>query len=296
MVTCEQLQLDIMLAEAYGKLGILQESKLDEYIKAAKAYLEHDRERYIELADNGTPDYLVTVKHGRICKLIPLAQRTETKKEAGHVRENRTVLSLMLEEGGFCYIYENAYAKLYKNRERNEYSFPRCSHADIKSIEKGLVAKPAQEIRPLTTALEWESYCMAFAAYIKLCKKQHINTIPHKTERAMYAALHVQEEELLIGNEKWKGRPVPLARTRADREIPRRDHNYSASQTLLLLIADKYPLFVLRTLHRYSYFQKVIVDDVPGGVRYEPTQEKQQVENQVIVWEEIPEDMYPLYY
>ena len=284
-----------MLTEAYHQLGINNVRELDARTNEALEYLRTDREHYIEVADADTPEYYITTKHGVICDLIPLAREIIRDQQKDHIREQITIFSLMLSDSGNHYVYSYSYAKLYPDPLQNRYSYPVYRHAELKDIRKSLQICPPQEIRPVATALEWEAYGMMFTVFAHLDRSNNINNIPHKTERAMLAALHTLPQELMINGSSYSGKLVPLAWEESMWEEMREDHRYSYKKELCLLVTPEKPYYILKTRNTYSYFRKEIYDDVPGGCAYQPTEEKQETTYGFVTLSDIPQNLHPLY-
>lgn len=285
-----------MLTEAYHELGVKDVRELQRRTREALAYLEADREHYIEVVDKDTPEYDITVKFGVVCKLIPLAREITRHKQKNHIRETTAILSLMLSDRGNHYVRSESCAKLYSDPLQNGYSYPIYRYVELKDAEKGLQICSPQEIRPAATELEWEAYTMMFAAFSHLNQNDNINYIPHKTERAMQAYTYTRAQLLEIAGRGYLGKVVPLAYASSMWEEMREDHRYSYRKELCLLITAEKPYYVLKTIHKYSYFRKEIYEDVPGGCAYKSTGEKQETTYAFVTLSDLPQEMYPLYY
>ena len=279
------IPIEKMLTRAYTILGVRDKEQLQEYVRLALDHLKRDREYYIELTREALPEDRIDVQHGRICKLIPLAQRKETNRYLEYTRETQVILALMVAEGEQDYVYIHHAAELYKNAEENQYNTPAYSYADLQKLADGLVVATPQEIRPVTTAFEWDCYCMAFAAFSKLCKNQVLNTIPHKTERAMTMFPYIKQESICLDNKTVTGKLLPLARSGAICETMQMDPCYSEYRELHLLAMEEKIGYVIRTTRIYKFVDEDTEED-----------QKRQVRYRYITWEEIPEDLHPLYY
>lgn len=150
-------------------------------------------------------------------------------------------------------------------------------------------------IRPIATDMNREILGMMFMAFARIRKNQILNDIPRKTELAMLAMSHTPTEEMQINGENITGKLVVLAHQNSLWEEMREDHRYSYSHSLCLLITVDQVRYVIKTCHNYSYFRKVIYDDVPGGCSYEPIDDKVEITYKYVCLEEIPQDMYPAY-
>lgn len=285
-----------MLTEAYHQLGVNNDQELDARINEALEYLRKDREHYIEVVDEDVPEYYITTKYGVICKIIPLAREIIRDQEKDHIREHTAIFMLMLSDTGNHYVYSYSYARLYADPSQNSYSYPIYRYTDLKDIRKRLEIYSPQEIRPTATVLEWEAYAMMFAAFAHLNRSDNINSIPHKTERAMQTYTYTQAQRLTITGKSYLGRLVPLAQEQSMWEQMREDHLYSYQKELCLLITSEKPYYILKTHHIYSYFRKEIHDDTPGGCSYEPTEEKQETTYSFVKLSDLSQEMYPLYY
>ena len=296
MKTQSKREIVTMLKDAYNRLGISDARELETKIKEALAYLRKDREHYIEVTDENTPEYYITTKNGVICKTVPLAQEIIRDQEKDHVREHKAVFMLMLTDDGNSYVCRYSYARLYPDRSRNSYSNPVYCYADLKSIRKQLVVCSPQKIRPITTQMEWEAYQMMFAVFARLNQSGIINTIPHKTERAMLAYEHALQQQITIAGKVYSGKLVPLASEQSMWNEMRKDHQYSYRKELCLLITGDKSYYVLKTRHIYSFFRKKLYDNTPGACAYEPTEEKQETTYAFVALSDISQKMYPLYY
>lgn len=295
MNSSTKLRIRSMLSDAYPCLGITGTKEIETRIQEAMEYLARDREHFIEAADADVPEYCITIHNGVICKLIPLAREIIRDQEKDHVREHTAVLSLMVAEEDIRYVYGYSYARLYPDRERNGYSFPVYRYADLADIRKELQVLSPEQIRPAATKQDWEIFGMMFAAFDRFVWDQHINTVPHKTERAMMTVQYALPEKLQADGSEVTGKVIPLAEGDTVEQL-REDHRYSYTDALCLLIDQNAPRYLMKTRHVYRYFRKVIYDDVPGGCSYEPTEEKQEITYRFVTLEDIRQDMYSLYY
>ena len=296
MTSQPKSKIAAMLTEAYHRLGVNNVHELRTRIRQALAYLDTDREHYIEVVNADTPEYYITTKHGVICNLIPLAQEIIQDQEQDHVRVHTAIFALMISDAGNRYVYSYSYAKLYSDSSQNAYSYPVYRYAELEDIRKSLRTSSPQEIRPVATALDWEAYGMMFTAFAHLDRSDDINNIPHKTERAMQAYQYAPQQELTVAGKRYLGKLVALAYEEPMPDQLREDHRYSHRNELCLLITAEKPYYILKTRHTYSYFRKIIYDDVPGGCSYEPTGEKQETTYSFVTLFDLSQDMHPLYY
>lgn len=291
-----KLKLDIsaMLMESYYWLGLKDVRKMDLRVREALDYFARDRERYIEVAEPDTPESGVTIRNGLICKLIPIARRTVRKREADCTRKETRVLSLLVAEGVLRYVYTSFFELRYEAPEQNSYSYPAHRFVELEDIQPKPRLLPPQKIRPVSTPREWQIFTAMFAAFDRLCRKEPIHYIPHKTERAMFAAGYFKPETVNVEGTAVTGKVIPLAEGEPLEQL-QPDCRYSRRDRLCLLIKEENPWYLIRTDHRYDYFRKVILDDTPGGCIYEPTGEKREITYQFTTLEDIRKDMRPLY-
>ncbi len=284
--------IEKMLSDAYAALGVEDKKQQERYIKEAQDYLLKDREHYIEPANEDVPEYRITVNYGKICKLVTLAQRIERDSYAEYVRESKVVLSLMIGENARAYVYAYTYADLYDDPEKNQYGNPVYRYANLQELIKDLKVASAQDIRPVVTPFEWDCYCVIFTAFMKLCRSLVENAIPHKTELAMILLEHAKSETICLDGENINCKLLPLAHSVSGAETMHADHRYSFQEKLCLLIMGEQIGYALCVTHTYQYFTKI------GGKNgyFRDTEQKQQTEYKCITWDEIPEDMQPLYY
>ena len=284
-----------MLHAAYTRLGVSEPDSIPGKVTEALNYLIADREHYIEVADSDTPEYCITTKNGVICKLVPLAQHIIRDEMEDYTREHSAIFSLMVTEHGARFVYDYCYATLHDDPMENTYSYSVYRYAQLKDITDSLQVASPQQIRPITTAQEWEAYGMMFTAFAQLDKTESINNIPRRTERAMLWVTHAMPKEVTISGKTYTGKLVPLGYEKAMWDTLREDHRYSYRKELCLLITQNELRYVLKTIHRYAYFKKIILDDEPGAVSYEDTHEKQETTYEFIALPELSNDMYPLY-
>lgn len=281
-----------MLIDAYTALGVQDKERMEQYVRLAQYYLSHDREHYIELAEGDIPEYLITVNHGKICKLVPLAQRLVKDRYKEHAREKKAVLALMVGKNELGYVYIHTSVSLHDDPDENNFITPLYRYADLQNLIEDLQVASPQSIRPISTAFEWDCYCVAFAAFMKLCKERTENVIPHKTERAMLLHKYLKKEKICLEKETIECKLLPLAHSGCSKETMHADHRHKEFKELCLLTTQKEIVYALRITHVYQYFTKVGGED---GY-FEDTTQKQEIEYKLISWDEIPEDMYPLYY
>ena len=285
-------QIKTMLIEAYYQLGIQSVWEIDRWLRQAMDYLRKDRERYIEAAEPNVSPYKITTRRGVICRLIPLAYSAKEDLRKKEV----TVLSLMVTESDVRYVLSHYHGTPQEDSPEVIYSFPTCYYAQDADIGPDLRPVPPQEITPVATPLERELFGMAFMAMANYCKHLSINYIPHKTERAIFALDYTPTTELTLDGKTVAGRLLPLARQNALYDELREDHRYSCQKELCLLVEETSCRYILKTVHIYNYFQKIIVDDTPGGCIYQDTETKQEITWQQVTAETFPEDLHALYF
>lgn len=290
------VSLTVPLADAYYALGIPKVKDIDLRVREAQAYLKNDREHYIEAAEPEVPEYRISISHGVICKLIPLAQKITTEQQEDHILQNVTVLSLMVTETETRYVLSNTRNRLFDDPAECGYSYPIYRYCPLENIPKDLQVLPPQEIRPAATPMDWEIFGMIFTAMAHFSGDLAINYIPHKTERAMLTVQHAPMQEITLNGQTVSCKLIPLAGDCSLWEEMREDHRYSYTKELCLMLSDGAPQYVLRIHHAYYYFRKVISDDVPGGCSYEPTGEKQEITYHTVTLQDIRDDLNPMYY
>lgn len=285
-------QIDILLAEAYTALGIQNEKQQAKLVRQAQDYLRCDREHYIELTRENLPSYRINESHGKICKLVPLAQCVIREQKGEYTDETTVVLALMVERNRQDFVYIHSYVCQAENPEETSYTLPSYYYADLQNLIKNLRVMPPQDIRPVATAFEWECYCNVFMAFMKLCRDQVENTIPHKTERAMASFRYAETEEVTLDEGVIQAKLLPLASSYQSTPVMKEDHRYSTRKELCLLTQGEEIEYVLRITHIYQYFKNV------GGEDWDflDDHQKQKLEYRIITWDEIPEDVHPLYY
>lgn len=289
MQNTTSVPIEKMLSNAYIMLGVGDKKQLEQYVKEAQDYLQQDREHYIELSDEEAP---ATLEHGKICKLVPLAQRVEKTRYLEYTQESRLIFALMVAEDEQDYVYIQSSADLYKNPKENCYTYPHYIYADLQNPVEGLQVTSPKNIQSITTEFEWDCYCIVFAAYMKLCKQCEKNVIPHKTERAMLLYKNAKKETVHLGKKIVSGKLLPLAISDSFQHALHTDHRRSSRTELCLLTEGKEINYVLRTTHNDQYFEKVGGEDE----YYKDTTQKQEIEYQIITWDEIPGDLSALYY
>ena len=288
--------LEQMLADAYHKLGITAEGTCRAMVTAAVGYLKRDREYYIEVAEQDVPEYMITVQHGVTCRLIPLAWKKTTEERKDHLLEVTKVLSLMVAGEDLRYVCGLTRMKFFEDPADNTYGYPIYRYVELADLEEGLQVLPPQEIRPAATARDLEVYHKILNAFTKFGGYLEPVMIPHKLERAMLAVQYAPCDAVEIDSQILRGKLVPLARDQSFLEESRRDHKYSYTRDLVLLISGNELHYLLKTTHIYNYFRKVVVDRVPGGCIYEPTVEKQKITYAFADLEQIQGRMHLLYH
>lgn len=285
-----------MLTDAYHHLGINNVRELERRTGEALEYMAADREHYIEVAHQDIPEYRITTKNGVICKLIPLSCQRNRKQEKDHMREEVTVFSLMHTQEENRYVSCRVYNKWYNNPAENKFSYPVYRYIQLEDIGKTLPVLPPQQIRPAATKTEWETYGMMFEAFAKLSQNPDINTIPHKTERAMLTAAYANPKELVVDGKPYRGKVIPLAREEYMDEQLMEDHKYSSMKELCLLITETKSYYIMKTYHIYSYFSKDKIDGAPGGADCISTREKQEITYHFTALSDIQQNLYPFFY
>lgn len=297
MVTEAKNTIEFMLRQAYCRLGVQKADEQDVRIQAAMEYLSCDREHYIELVEQDTPEHYIDERNGVVCKLIPLAQLITEKREEDHLCRRVRVLSVMVAPEEVRCVYADSYDRLYENPADNTYTYPVYNYAELEGISDDLQICDPQTIRPVATERQREIYGSIFAVFERLCRKySQANTAFHKTERAMLAAERSLPAEFAVGGDSVSGKGILLATENAPYEELREDHNYKCYRSLHLLITETKLQYLMQTQHQYHYFRKEILGDEPGACIYEPTEEKCEITGEFVTLEEIPQDMCPLYY
>lgn len=292
----QKAETTAMLAEAYRKLGIRSVSEIDARIKTALDYLSQDREHYIEVVDADTPDYLITTRNGVICKLIPLAREVITDKEEDHTRQCISVFSLMIAEHSMRYVYSWSYAKIYPDPTRNTCTHPIYHFAKLADIHKDLRVSAPCEIRPIATPRDWDIYRKMFAVFAHLNRSQPLNSIPHKTERAVLASTLAIPESITVDGKAMHGKLIPLAREESMFGQIRKDHQYSYIKELHLFVTETDLHYLIKTRHIYDYFRVIKNGDDPGNDAYVSTKQEQETTYAIVTLADIPKNMHPLYY
>ncbi len=284
-----------MLFDAYVQLGIRRVTDIDAQVRVAMDYLAADREHYIEVGEPSRPEYMISTLQGVICRMVPLAKKLVRKQGKDCLKESATVLSLMVTENTVRYVTAFFQATLYPDASKNTYRHPVYRYIRQEDILPDMEVLPPQQIRPVATPRLRDIFGMIFTAIARFSQNFSLNSIPHKTERAMLAMEHLRQEEVSIGSQKVLGKLVPLARENSLLDEMHEDHQDSYCKELYLLITEASNRYVLKTHHLSQYFNKVIYDDVPGGCAYEPTEEKQQITYEYVSLEDVPETLHPLY-
>ena len=294
MNTATKVTIRTMLADAYSHLGIRSVRQIEEHIQQALNYLSRDRERYIEAVEPDFPEHQITERFGVICKLIPVAQEITRNREESRIWERTAVLFLMVTESSVRYVHTDSYAWLYENPKQNTYSFPVYRYTELEDIRKTLRPSPPDEIQPAATGREWEIYAMIFTAYDKFCTDRPVNSIPQRTERTMLALAHIKPETLAVDGRNVTGRLIPLAEG-FPREEQRKDHRYSRTDELCLLVTEKTQRYLLKSRHTCRYFRRDIFADVPEGCGYEPTDKRTEITYSFTRLEDVRQIMFPHY-
>lgn len=285
-------KIQTMLTAAYRHLGL---EDPQQQVREAVDYLSRDREHYIEVAEREVPEYSITENHGLLCRMVPLTREITRKQEKDHIRERCTVFSLMVAGEEVRYVSAYTCAELYANRENNTYRYPYYRYEDLADIPRHLPPLPPQEIRPVATELERESYALVRRAFDWFCRDRSSHAALHKTERAMLAAGRAWEKEITVEGLPVTGKLVLLASGDLH-EQQRRDHVYGRMDELYLLITREEARYLLKSRHFYRYFRMRIFDDVPGGWFCQPSAEKQELTYTPVTPEEITQRMYAHYY
>lgn len=288
--------IDAMLAEAYYRLGIHSVKDIDSRIRKARAYLTAVRERYIEVAESDVAEYMITTNHGVICRQIPLAYACTAKKTGSRLGREVCVFSLIVSNTKARYMCAHYRSQLRDDPMDIVYNFPVNYFARLEDITPAMRVTDPQKILPETTDAQWNAYCMVFNAMEKYCRHLPINSIPHKTEQAMFSLDSIEPEDLTVAGENLSGKLLPLAQQESLWEELREDHKYSTRKDLYLLVQEEHCQYILKTHHIYQYFHKVILDDTPGGCIYEPTENKQETVYTFTTLDALPPQMYALYY
>ena len=284
-----------MLTAAYHHFGIKNVPELESRTREAWDYLSKDRERYIEVADEDTPEYLITTKCGVICKLLPLARRVIQDQEKGHVKKYTAIFYLMLSDEGNRYVCGYSYVKQFGNAMVDSVGYPVYRYLELKDMPEGFQLCPPQEISPAATKLDWEAYAMMFHVFAKLDRSGVANSIPHKTERAMAMYALASSREVTIQEEKYAGKLVSLAQEESLWEELLEDYRYRYKKELCLLVTPEKPYYILKTRHTYRYTRKENQEDIPGGPgKLANTTER--VTYAFVELSQISRDMHPLYY
>lgn len=289
-----KMDISSMLMESYCELGLKDVRRMDQNVKEALDYLARDRERYIEVVEPDVPESSISIRNGLICKLIPIARRIVRKREADCTRTENRILSLLVAENDLRYVYTSFFELRYDDPLKNSNSYPVHRYTDLEDIRPGLRLLPPQKIRPAATTRDWKVFTALFEVFDLLCRDKPINCVPQKTEMAMFAAGYRKPETVTVEGTDVTGMVIPLAEGERLEEL-RADCRYSCRDTLCLLVNEEEPRYLIRSHHHYAYFNKVIVDDVPGGCIYDPTGEKQETTYQFATLEDIRKEMRPLY-
>ena len=290
-----EIKIKQMLITAYLHIGVKDPEDLADRVAAALDYLEKDRERYIEVAEPKLPEYLITIKHGVICKIAPLGCLILNSQEKDHLHKHTAVLALMVSDEQVRYVIYHTSARLYDDPMKNTYSYPVYRYIRLEELEESFCVIYPWQITPVATSMEREIYGMIFMAIAKFSKDLSINYIPHKTERAMIAVDCILPTELTLDGRKVTGKLIPIAESRVPEEQQREDHLYKGIKELCLLVTDGTPQYVLKTKHYYDYFRMVVDASVIGGILYEHIGEKTEMTYKGVKLEDIHDPLRPLY-
>lgn len=289
-------RINRLLKDAYSHLGVKTAGEQEKWLRRGEEYLKRDRERYIELADQDTPEYQISIHLGRICRIVPLALKiTKEKKETVTVHSSQ-VLGLMVAGDQAEYVVETASRTESDDPEKESLRFPIYRRTKLEELSDGFQLMEPRLIIPVASRRQREIYGMIFMAMLKFSGQLSINSIPHKTERAVFSIPFAPEQTLQLEGKTVTGKRIALARQESLYDEPRENCRYSYYKELSLLITQHSQQYVMKTHHIYRYFRKVVYDDVPGGCAYEDTEEKQEDTYQTVALEDVRDDLYPLYY
>ena len=285
-----------MLQKAYAHLGVTDEARQTSLIRRATHYLSRDRERYIELGDADTPEYCISVDKGIICHMVPLAMRLCKEPHENKTRHECRIFYLAVTENQVEYVLETS--ARYTNAEGKEEGlrFPLHRRADPANLEEGFSPMAPNYIVPVASHRQRNIFRMVFLAIAKFSANHHINTIPRKTERAVFTIPFLDKRTISLADEAVTGSWLPLAQQGAAFEEYRADHSYSYHRELGLLITENTQFYVMKTTHIYRYFRKIIYDDTPGACSYEPTEEKQETTYEKVELDQIRGELSPTYF
>lgn len=289
-------QIVAMLTQAYARLGITDTSQIQPWVRQALHYFNDDRERYIEVVEPDVPEYLITVNHGVICKLIPLARSVTTEQDEKYTKQNTTVFALMVSEDEIRYVWRCHTDYLAANPADNSYRFPIYRYATLDEIKGDLHVLPPYQITPVATPHQLEIYKMIFLAMAKFCGHMSINHIPHKTERAMLAIGYSMAQAVTVSHQPLQGKLVTLATGKNAKTQIRKDHRYTCTKDLCLFVMEQRAYYLLKTWHQYHYFRKIVFSDTPGDCAYEPTEDKQEICYEIVKLEDLDTDFSPNFY
>lgn len=289
-------QIRKRVLEAYLRMGVNSPQERNRRVREALIYLNMDRQRYIEAVESDTPDYLVTIRQGKICQLIPLGRRVITDQEKDYLQIFTATLYLMVTEEEARYVIGYDRRKEYEDPRKNSYVFPVYRYTQPEDITDDFTPDSPQQLVPSASKKDRQIFSMAFWAMDRFCKHLAINFIPHNAEQAALAAEYALPETIAVDGKTVTGKLVPLASQRSMWSQQREDHRYSCQKNLYLFITESSVEYVMKTLHHYEYFRKVVYDDVPGGCAYEHTEEKHEVEYKTVTLADIAEDLYPHYH
>ena len=281
-----------MLEEAYSRLHAPNQRQ---FCREAVEYLLTDRDHYIQLANPDTPEYEITVRMGMICRMVPLAIRLSEESHKNAVCHKSEVVHLVVTPDKAEYAIETASRWEYTDPEKEDsYRYPVYRRTSLEDLGKGFMPLLPQQITPCATKRRREIFGMMFMAIAKFSGKYHINTIPARTEQAMFYSLLAPDTQLSVDGKAYTGKWIPLAKENSLYETYREDHRYSWRRELGLMITPLTQFYVLKTHHVYRYFRKIIYDkDIPGACSYEDTGEKQESTYEKVELDQVQGDMYP---
>lgn len=280
-----------MLADAYRHLGITDKKENDCLVKAAVNYLINDREHYIEIAEAGRPEYLTSSMQGVICNLVPLARSVITEKAKTYREVFTTTLYLVVTTEKADYVHANIKEKLYDDPVENTHTYPFYRYTQLSELMDSLKPLPPEQIVPIATPRDWESFRMAFAVYARFCKDHPINFIPQRAEQAMEYIRYIPEETFTVDNRKVTGKAIPLVYTQFFQKPLQQDRRISIYQRLYLLLTDGAPCYMLQTVRSCLYFREVPIGD--GGSLFEDTGEQVEITYAFVELEDVQPPMSP---
>jgi hypothetical protein len=258
-------------------------------------YLLADRDHYIQLAEPDTPEYEITVLMGSICRLVPLAIRMSKESHKDSVCHKSEILHLVITEDKAEYAIETSSRWVYTEAGKEDsYRYPVYRRTSLETLGGGFMPLLPEQITPCATKRRREIFGMIFMAIAKFSNNCHINSIPARTEKAMFYSLLAPDVTLSVDGKTYTGKWIPLARENSLYETYREDHRYSWRRELGLMITPLTQFYVMKTHHVYRYFRKIIYDkDIPGACSYEDTGEKQECSYEMVELDQIQGEMYP---